>query len=118
MIKLLIFFLLIFSSCTPFKRENIVEKKSKEVIKEINSEKIQITQNFNSDLEIKLPNRADNKSRKILRNNLKVRFLRRKKKEIFNIRWSPCLLSPIYKNCMRFYLTFGETLLYVIKFLR
>ena len=69
MIKLLIFFLLIFSSCTPFKRENIVEKKSKEVIKEINSEKIQITQNFNSDLEIKLPNRADNKSRKILRNN-------------------------------------------------
>lgn len=69
MIKLLIFFLLIFSSCSPFKSENIVEKKSKEVIKEINSEKIQITQNFNSDLEIKLPNRADNKSRKILRNN-------------------------------------------------
>ena len=69
MIKLLIFFLLIFSSCTPFKSENIVEKKSKEVIKEINSEKIQITQNFNSDLEIKLPNKADIKSKEILRNN-------------------------------------------------
>lgn len=69
MIKLLIFFLLIFSSCSPFKSENIVEKKSKEVIKEINSEKIQITQNFNSDLEIKLPNKADIKSKEILKNN-------------------------------------------------
>ena len=70
MIKLLIFFLLIFSSCSPFKSENIVEKKSKDVVKEINSEKIQFIKNFNSDLEIKLPNKADIKSKGILRNNL------------------------------------------------
>ena len=69
MIKLLIFFLLIFSSCSSFKSENLVEKKSKEVVKKINSEKNQISQNFNSVLEVKLPNKADTKSREILRNN-------------------------------------------------
>ena len=67
MIKLLIFFLLIFSSCSPIKNENIVEKKSKKIIKKINSEKIQIAQNFNSDLEIILPNKADIKSKEILK---------------------------------------------------
>ena len=69
MIKLLIFFLLIFSSCSPIKNENIVEKKSKKIIKKINSEKIQIAKNFNSDLEIILPNKADIKSRELLSNN-------------------------------------------------
>ncbi len=69
MIKLLIIFLLIFSSCSTFKSENLVEKKSKEKIKKINSKKNQISQNFNSDLEIKLTNKADIKSIEILGNN-------------------------------------------------
>ena len=68
MIKLLIIFLLIFSSCSTFKSENLVEKKSKE-IKKINSKKNQISQNFNSDLEIKLTNKAGIKSIEILGNN-------------------------------------------------
>ena len=50
MIKLLIIFFLIFSSCSTFKSENVVEKKPKELIKKINSKENQITQNFNSDL--------------------------------------------------------------------